>query len=70
MPEAYGGLGASFAYEAAVIQDIETVVPEVTTGVSESNAIVAPYIVNYGSEEQKLRWMTRLTSGELVGGSR
>ena len=32
IPEAYGGLGASFAYEAAVIEDLETVVPEVTTG--------------------------------------
>ena len=67
VPEAYGGLGASFAYEAAVIEDIETVVPEVTTGFSVHSAIVAHYILNYGSEEQKLRWLPKMASGEFVG---
>ena len=67
VPEAYGGLGASFAYDAAVIEDIETVVPEVTTGVSVHSAIVAHYILNYGSEEQKLRWLPKMASGEFVG---
>ena len=33
VPEAYGGIGASFAYEAAVIEDIKTIVPETTVGV-------------------------------------
>jgi acyl-CoA dehydrogenase len=67
VPEIYGGLGASFAYEAAVIEDIETVVPEVTTGVSVHSAIVAHYILNYGSEEQKRRWLPKMASGEFVG---
>jgi acyl-CoA dehydrogenase len=67
VPEAYGGQGASFAYEAAVIEDIETVVPELSVGVSVHSAIVAHYIVNYGSEEQKLRWLPRMASGELIG---
>jgi acyl-CoA dehydrogenase len=56
VPEVYDGLGASFAYDAAVIEDIETVVPEVTTGVSVHSAIVAHYILNYGSEERCRRW--------------
>ncbi|SHM52567.1 acyl-CoA dehydrogenase family protein [Bradyrhizobium lablabi] len=67
VPEVYGGLGASFAYDAAVIEDIETVVPEVTTGVSVHSAIVAHYILNYGSEEQKRRWLPKMASGEFVG---
>ncbi|MFX7756156.1 acyl-CoA dehydrogenase family protein, partial [Acinetobacter baumannii] len=29
VPEAYGGLGASFAYDAAVTEDLETIVPEI-----------------------------------------
>src|SRR6201986_2567584 len=66
-PEAYGGLGATFAYDAAVLEDIETVVPEVTTGVSVHSAIVAHYILNYGSEEQKKRWLPKMASGEMVG---
>lgn len=67
VPEAYGGLGATFAYDAAVIEDIETVVPEVTTGVSVHSGIVAHYILNYGSEEQKLRWLPKMASGEFIG---
>ena len=67
VPEAYGGLGATFAYDAAVLEDIESVVPEVTTGVSVHSAIVAHYILNYGSEEQKRRWLPKMASGEFVG---
>ncbi|QOZ29776.1 acyl-CoA dehydrogenase family protein [Bradyrhizobium sp. CCBAU 51753] len=67
VPEAYGGLGATFAYDAAVLEDIESTVPEVTTGVSVHSAIVAHYILNYGSEEQKQRWLPKMASGEMVG---
>ena len=67
VPEEYGGLGATFAYDAAVLEDIESVVPEVTTGVSVHSAIVAHYILNYGSEEQKRRWLPKMASGEMVG---
>ena len=58
VPEAYGGLGATFAYDAAVFEDIESVVPEALRAASRcSSAIVAHYILNYGSEEQKRRWL-------------
>ncbi|MBW8854432.1 MAG: acyl-CoA dehydrogenase family protein, partial [Bradyrhizobium sp.] len=66
VPEAYGGLGATFAYDAAILEDIESVVPEVTTGVSVHSAIVAHYILNYCSEEQKLRRLPNMASGEFV----
>ncbi len=36
-------------------------------GIPLHNAIVAPYILNYGSEEQKQRWLPRLATGELIG---
>ncbi|OKO72229.1 acyl-CoA dehydrogenase family protein [Bradyrhizobium sp. NAS96.2] len=67
VPEAYGGLGTSFAYDAAVLDDLESTVPELTTGVSVHSAIVAHYILNYGSEEQKKRWLPKMASGEMVG---
>ncbi|PAY06068.1 acyl-CoA dehydrogenase [Bradyrhizobium sp. UFLA03-84] len=67
VPEAYGGLGTTFAYDAAVLDDLESTVPELTTGVSVHSAIVAHYILNYGSEEQKQRWLPKMASGEMVG---
>ena len=36
-------------------------------GIALHNAIVAPYILHYGSEEQKKRWLPRLATGELIG---
>jgi acyl-CoA dehydrogenase len=67
VPEAYGGLGATFAYDAAVFEDIEGVVPEALSGVTVSSGIVAHYILNYGSEEQKRRWLPGMARGELIG---
>jgi acyl-CoA dehydrogenase len=67
VPETYGGLGATFAYDAAVIEDIESVVPEALGGVSVSSGIVAHYILNYGSDEQKRRWLPGMARGELIG---
>jgi acyl-CoA dehydrogenase len=66
-PEAYGGLGATFAYDAAVFEDMAEVAPEALGGVTVSSGIVAHYILNYGSEEQKRRWLPGMARGELIG---
>jgi acyl-CoA dehydrogenase len=67
VPEEYGGLGATFAYEAAVTEDLTRFLPEMATSVSVHSNIVAHYVLAYGSEEQKKRWLPRLASGEWVG---
>ncbi len=67
IPESYGGLGASIAYDAAVFEEIERVVPELNNGVTVSSGIVAHYIERYGSEAQKRRWLPGMARGELIG---
>src|SRR5262249_3797581 len=67
VPEEYGGLGATFAYDAAVLEDIESVVPEVTTGVSVHSAIVAHFILKYGSQEPKKSWLPEMAAGQMGG---
>jgi acyl-CoA dehydrogenase len=67
VPEAYGGQGGTFAYDAAVIEDLENVVSELAAGYSVHSTIVAHYILRYGSEEQKQRWLPKLATGEWVG---
>ncbi|MBR0781891.1 acyl-CoA dehydrogenase family protein [Bradyrhizobium iriomotense] len=65
--EAYGGLGASFAYEASVIEDVESIVPELSTGIVAHGAITASYLLKFGSEEQKRRWLPKMVTGEMIG---
>ncbi|MAN61278.1 MAG: acyl-CoA dehydrogenase [Parvibaculum sp.] len=66
VPEEYGGAGGTFAHEAMLIDQFGK--KGITGfGASLHNAIIAPYIVHYGSEEQKQRWLPKMASGELVG---
>jgi len=65
VPEEYGGLGLDFRYNAIV--DEEAAYGAGTTlGFSLQSDIVADYIVNYGSEEQKKEWLPKMVSGEVV----
>ena len=65
MPEEYGGAGGTFAHEAVLIDALGKRGVD-GWGVVLHNAIVAPYILHYGSEDQKKRWLPKLASGELV----
>ncbi len=66
MPEQYGGSGGTFAHESAIIEAISHVGVD-GFGIALHNSIVAPYILHYGSEEQKKKWLPRMASGELIG---
>ncbi len=66
IPEEYGGAGGTFAHEAIIIDQIGKAGVD-SFGIALHNAIVAPYILHYGSEEQKRKWLPRLASGELIG---
>ena len=66
VPEPYGG-GGTFAFEAAVTEDISALAPELATGVSVHSTIVAHYILSYGSDDQKRRWLPKMARGEFVG---
>jgi acyl-CoA dehydrogenase len=66
IPEAYGGSGGSYAHDAAIAEALGHTGAD-GFGLPLHNAIVAPYILHYGSEEQKRRWLPRLATGEFVG---
>ncbi|SCY71063.1 acyl-CoA dehydrogenase family protein [Microvirga guangxiensis] len=67
MPEEYGGLGGTFAHVAAVIEDLEFELPEMALPVAVHNAIVAQYIMHFGSHAQKQRWLPGLATGQSIG---
>jgi acyl-CoA dehydrogenase len=66
MPEEYGGAGGTFAHEAVIDREVSLVGFD-TFGAPLHSGIVAPYILNYGTEEQKRRWLPKLATGEMVG---
>ena len=66
MPEEWGGMGGDYRHEVVLMEQLGWKGAD-HFGISLHNAIVAPYIWHYGTEEQKQRWLPRMASGELVG---
>lgn len=66
MPEEYGGSGADKLY--SVIQ-MEELGRGGFSGIGYSlhSEIVSPYILHYGTEAQKQKYLPKLASGEMVG---
>ena len=66
IPEQYGGGSGTFAHESVLIEEQARALDS-SWGNTVHSGIVAHYVLNYGSEEQRQRWLPRLASGELVG---
>lgn len=66
VPEQYGGAGGDFGHSAVLVEELARV-NATAVGFTTHSEIVAPYIVAYGSEEQKQRWLPGMVSGETIG---
>jgi acyl-CoA dehydrogenase len=64
-PEAFGGQGADFLYSAILIEEMARVGATGPTFYLHSD-IVAPYIVDFGTEAQKTKWLPKMAAGEVV----
>lgn len=65
MPEQYGGGGGDFRHEMVIAEEMGRA-GVVGFGNSVHSGIVAPYILHYGTEEQRQKWLPRMARGELV----
>jgi acyl-CoA dehydrogenase len=65
LDEAHGGAGASLAYQLVVQDELARAGFPAITGV---HSLAAHYILDYGTEAQKQRWLPRLASGEMLAG--
>jgi acyl-CoA dehydrogenase len=66
LPEEYGGSGADKLY--SVVQ-MEELARGGYTGIGWGlhSEIVAPYILRYGTDEQKKKYLPQLASGQMIG---
>jgi long-chain-acyl-CoA dehydrogenase len=64
VPEAYGGLGLDFRYNAVIDEELGYLGAMPGTGLQSD--VTAGYFLNYGSEEQKQRYLPKMISGEFV----
>jgi len=64
VPEAYGGLGLDFRYNAII--DEELSYAGSSAGITLQSDIIADYLIAYGSEEQKQKYLPKMISGEVI----
>ena len=66
IPEEYGGGGGTFAHDLAVFE-AQGYAGDLALGISVHSGIVAHYILEYGTEEQKRTWLPGMATGEILG---
>ncbi len=65
IPAEYGGGGGNFKHEMVLVEELSYA--NITGfGNGVHSGIVAHYVNSYGSEEQKLKWLPLMASGEIV----
>ncbi|TNF87146.1 MAG: acyl-CoA dehydrogenase [Gammaproteobacteria bacterium] len=66
MPAEYGGGGGDYRHDTVIMEEF------ISRGLAGwgnqvHSSIVAPYILHYGTEEQRKRWLPGMATGDLVG---
>lgn len=65
-PVEFGGVGADFKFNAILTEELGRA-GATGPGFGIHSDMVASYLLNFGSDEQKARWIPRMASGEAIG---
>jgi alkylation response protein AidB-like acyl-CoA dehydrogenase len=66
MPEAYGGPGGDFVHQLIVSEELGRCAAGAGAGVALESGLPAFHILNFGTEEQRQRWLPKVCSGQVI----
>lgn len=66
VPEEYGGLGLDYLFDVVVFEELWRVGAS-GPGFLIHTDLVATYILSFGSDEQKRKWLPKMVTGEAIG---
>jgi glutaryl-CoA dehydrogenase len=67
IPEQYGGIGASYVAYGLVAREVERIDSGYRSMMSVQSSLVMFPIYEYGSEDQRMKYLPKLASGSLIG---
>ncbi len=67
IPEAYGGVGASYVAYGLIAREVERIDSGYRSMMSVQSSLVMHPIYEYGSEEQREKYLPKLATGEWIG---
>jgi len=67
VPENYGGSGFGYFEYAAAIEELAKVCGSVGLSMAAHNSLCTGHILQFGNEEQKKKWLPKLSSAEWIG---
>jgi alkylation response protein AidB-like acyl-CoA dehydrogenase len=68
IPQNYGGAGVDYRFCAVMREEFARAgVSGTTLGMGLHSDVIAPYLLRYGSEALKDRWLPHMVSGEAIG---
>jgi acyl-CoA dehydrogenase len=65
IPEEYGGMGGDFLFDSIVLEELGRYGVAAPAWDMHSY-IIAPFLIAFGTEEQKRKWLSKMASGDVI----
>lgn len=67
VPETYGGSGMGYPEYVTVVSEISAICGSIGLSLAAHNSLCTGHILQFGSEEQKKKYLPKLATGEWIG---
>ena len=67
VPEQYGGSGFSYTEYVTAIEELSKIDPSIGLSMAAHNSLCTGHILQFGSEQQKQKYLPKLATGEFIG---